>query len=239
MVPHHTFPGDCGICHIPERWDVLRDDFEFDHMAETGYALEGFHLEAACLRCHNDRGPVSVYVARGCGGCHADPHRGELGLVCQDCHNQDNWEPLGLIADHNRTQFPLVATHAFTPCEGCHERATIGDYRGAPVECHLCHQLDAARATPNHILNNFLTHCERCHTPTTFAVAFFVDHDFFPLQGGHAGLQCTQCHVNGLLVAVNPDCFACHQSDYLGAPNHVTLNFSTNCTDCHNIIAWK
>ena len=79
LVPHETFPGDCSLCHLPDRWDVLRQDFRFDHAEVTGFELVGQHATAACLRCHNDRGPVSVYVARGCGGCHVDPHRGRLG----------------------------------------------------------------------------------------------------------------------------------------------------------------
>src|SRR3990172_6737163 len=57
LVLHRSFPGDCGICHVPDRWDVLRDDFSFDHEKQAGYPLEGAHAQAACLRCHNDRGP--------------------------------------------------------------------------------------------------------------------------------------------------------------------------------------
>jgi hypothetical protein len=68
VVPHRTFPGDCGICHVTDRWDALKNDISFDHENETGYRLEGRHAEAACLRCHNDRGPVTAYVAHGCGG---------------------------------------------------------------------------------------------------------------------------------------------------------------------------
>ena len=103
MVPHQTFPGDCGVCHLDTSWSVLREEFSFDHERETGFKLEGAHDQAACLRCHNDRGPIHVYTARGCGGCHVEPHKGNLGLDCTDCHNQDIWEPTGLIAEHAHT----------------------------------------------------------------------------------------------------------------------------------------
>ena len=73
MVPHDTFPGDCNVCHVPESWETIRKDFNFDHETETGIALEGAHARAACLRCHDDRGPVSMYMAHGCGGCHKGP----------------------------------------------------------------------------------------------------------------------------------------------------------------------
>jgi len=239
MVPHRSFPGDCSVCHLPEGWDVLRGDFEFDHGRETGHVLEGAHAGAACLRCHNDRGPVAMYVERGCGGCHVDPHRGNLGSACTDCHEQTLWEPIGLISEHARTRFPLVASHAVAACESCHPRSTLGEFRGTPVDCHLCHQRDAARAFPNHAVNGWVRDCERCHTPASWETPGF-DHGVFPLAGGHAGVVCTSCHVGGRVTPPpSPDCFACHQNDYTAAPNHVANGFSTNCLDCHDTFAWQ
>jgi hypothetical protein len=239
MVPHKSFPGDCGICHIPERWDVIREEFDFDHEKETGYALNGAHGLAACLRCHNDRGPVLVYVQRGCAGCHVDPHQGNLGMECTRCHNEDHWDPIGLIADHARTRFPLSGAHAISPCEDCHERAPVGEYRGAPVECHFCHQDEAARAVPNHVINGWQRDCTRCHDLVTWQQAPGFNHDFFPLDGAHAALNCTQCHPGGRFVPIPNTCFSCHQQDYLAAPNHVANGFSTDCTLCHNTTAWR
>lgn len=239
MVPHKKFPADCGICHVPDRWDVIRGDFEFDHEKETGYALEGAHALAACLRCHNDRGPVKVYLERGCGGCHVDVHQGTLGMECTRCHNQDNWSPVGLVLDHARTRFPLSGAHAVAPCEGCHPRATVGIYVGAPVECHFCHQEQVARAVPNHVVNGWQRDCTRCHDLTTWNRAPGFSHDFFPLTGAHATVSCIQCHPGGRFVAIPTTCFSCHQRDYIAAPNHVSNGFSTDCTQCHNTTAWK
>ena len=237
MVPHTSFPGDCVVCHIPETWSTLRENFDFDHEAVTGHPLRGAHMEAACLRCHNDRGPVEAYVERGCAGCHVDPHQSSLGLDCTRCHSEQVWTPEGLISDHARTRFPLFAAHAVAPCESCHQRATVGIYRDAPVECHFCHQKDALRAFPNHALNGWTRGCERCHTPAAWGTPG-LQHDFFPLQGGHAGLDCTQCHVNGQFTPIPPQCIACHQNDYLAAPDHVAENRATDCTECHDIFAW-
>ena len=50
LVPHKKFPSDCSLCHVPKRWDVMRSDFRYDHKKETGFALEGAHAKAACLR---------------------------------------------------------------------------------------------------------------------------------------------------------------------------------------------
>src|SRR5262245_46167018 len=237
-VPHKTFPADCGICHSSEDWKELREDFHFDHLKETGYALEGAHAEAACLRCHNDRGPVAVYMNRGCGGCHVDPHKSSLGTECTRCHNQVVWAPTGLIADHARTRFALDGVHAIVPCESCHDRATVGDFRNTPVDCDLCHRQDAVRAFPPHVINGWNRRCERCHTPASWNAPGF-DHGAFPLVGGHAGVACLQCHAGGRFAGTRNDCFFCHQQDYVNAPNHVANNYSTNCLDCHNTIAWK
>lgn len=238
LVPHQTFPGDCGICHIPSDWQTLRDDFSFDHQAVTGYQLNGAHVRASCLRCHNDRGPVEVYMQRGCGGCHPDPHQSTLGKDCEKCHVESHWEPTPLISDHASTRFPLVGAHALLPCESCHPRATAGVFVNAQVECHFCHQRDAFRASPNHQINGWITNCEDCHTPSSWRSPNF-DHSFFALVGGHSGLQCGQCHPGDLFVPIPNDCFSCHQNDYAGAPNHVAGGLSTDCTDCHTIIAWR
>jgi hypothetical protein len=238
LVPHRSFPGDCGLCHVPDRWDVLRDDFSFDHEARTGYPLEGAHAQAACLRCHNDRGPVQVYASRGCAGCHPDPHTATLGLDCQRCHDETSWRPTGLMAEHARTRFALMGAHVAAPCESCHSGATAGQFRGAPTQCELCHQADLARATaPNHVANGWVADCERCHTPIAWERSNFV-HDFFPLVGGHAGLDCLRCHTNGVLGSIPSDCYSCHATDYAGAPDHASQNFPHTCEQCHSPAAW-
>lgn len=238
LVPHAKFPGDCSLCHVPERWDKLRDDFSFDHEKETGYKLEGAHADAACLRCHNDRGPVEVYVARGCAGCHVDPHASTMGLDCERCHTQTSWEPTGLIAEHARTRFPLMGAHAIAACDSCHEGAPAGDFRGAPVQCEFCHRDDAVRVTdPDHVANGWVNNCDRCHNPIGWNAANF-EHTFFPLTGGHGGLECTDCHAPGTFTGLSPDCYSCHEADYQTAPDHVAQNYSHDCQQCHGKSAW-
>jgi hypothetical protein len=237
LVPHKSFPGDCGICHVPDRWDVLRDDFSFDHEKQTGYPLEGAHAEAACLRCHNDRGPVQAYVMRGCGGCHPDPHTATLGLDCRRCHEQTSWQPTGLIAEHAQTRFPLFGAHVAAPCESCHPGAPAGQFRGAPTECDLCHRAELARATsPNHAASGWTTNCDRCHTPVEWERAQ-IAHDLFPLTGGHAGLDCARCHT-GTLGPIPADCYSCHANDYQQAPDHAAGAFPHTCEQCHSTVAW-
>ncbi len=134
-----------------------------------------------------------AYVARGCGGCHPDPHASALGLDCKRCHEMD-WTPTGLIAEHNRMRFHLVAAHAVAPCESCHLQAAVGQYKGAPVQCELCHQRSLAQAnSPDHLANGWTADCERCHTPAGWTGADF-EHYFFPLEGPH-NVSCELCHT--------------------------------------------
>ena len=99
VVPHKTFPGDCSLCHTTASWTALKEEIDFDHEAETGFALNGQHAQAQCLRCHNDRGPVATFASQGCAGCHGDVHEGRNGPDCAHCHDEHDWQPEGQLVD--------------------------------------------------------------------------------------------------------------------------------------------
>jgi len=169
VLPHDTFPADCSECHVGNNWQSLVSSFEFDHAARTGTPLNGAHGRAACLLCHNDRGPVAVFQARGCAGCHEDVHRGQLGPSCTKCHQESTWEPVNQIALHASTRFPLVGVHASTACHRCHPGIETGSILPADPECLTCHSADLARANnPNHIALGWVDRCDRCHLPRTW-----------------------------------------------------------------------
>ncbi len=236
LVPHESFPGECSLCHQTDGWDRVKDDFTFDHAAETGFALVGSHEDAMCLRCHNDRGPVEEFASRGCGGCHIDPHRTQLGADCEQCHDEMSWSPNGIIEQHASTELPLMGGHLAAPCEACHPGSDHGEFRGTPALCEICHAGDAARASaPDHLSSGLTSDCGRCHTPFGWQGAGF-EHDFFALVGGHAGHACERCHVGGQFAGTSSACFSCHSQDYAAAPGHA--NYSTQCQDCHDIYSW-
>jgi hypothetical protein len=169
VLPHESFPSDCSLCHEGDDWPGVRADFAYDHEAETGVPLRGAHAQAACILCHNDRGPVAVVAQQGCGGCHEDLHRGQLGNDCARCHREDTWQPFGQIALHARTRFPLTGVHAATACHRCHQGADVGVFVPTDVECLTCHRTDLARATnPNHLGLGWVDRCDRCHLPRTW-----------------------------------------------------------------------
>lgn len=172
VLPHDTFPGDCSLCHTGTDWEHVSADFTFDHAAETGVPLEGAHARASCLRCHNDRGPVAVFTARGCAGCHEDVHRGQLGSSCEGCHTELTWLPFGQYELHARLGFQLIGVHASTACYRCHPGAEAGRFVPTDSECLTCHVSDLARATnPNHFAAGWTDRCDRCHLPRTWSQA--------------------------------------------------------------------
>lgn len=241
VVPHESFPSDCSLCHLGDSWQVIRDDFEYDHLEQTGTELIGAHEKAECLRCHNDRGPVALFAQRGCAGCHEDVHRGQLGMNCQSCHDELGWSPREQIALHNRTRFPLVGAHAATACWRCHIGAGVGNFSPVETDCHSCHAGDLARANnPDHIANGFTVACDRCHIPVTWTGTSF-NHPTFPLTGAHAVIDCVDCHAGNVFSGTPTDCFTCHTADYNTAsdPEHQMAGFSTACDQCHGTATWE
>ena len=241
VVPHDSFPSDCALCHEGSTWHAIREDFAFDHAAETGHALVGAHEKAECLRCHNDRGPVEIYAQRGCIGCHEDVHEGKLGDTCLDCHSESaiDWRPKAAIAEHATTRFPLVGAHAATACWACHPGAQVGNFQQTTTRCVDCHARDLATALePDHAQQGWTDSCERCHLPTDWSRAGF-EHGFFALQGGHDDLACSACHVGNDFGGLSSACFACHADDYRSARDHKPPSYPTDCTQCHTIYGWE
>ena len=241
VVAHDDFPTDCTLCHVGDSWTRITDDFQFDHEAETGVALAGAHRAAECLRCHNDRGPVASFAAAGCGGCHVDPHQRELGRDCALCHGEQDWSPSGPIAEHGRTRFALFGAHAAVACWACHAQARLGDFSNLPLECESCHQADLAAATePDHQAQGWTSDCQECHSARGWGPGGF-EHPSFALTGAHDSASCAACHAGNLFSGLTQDCYACHATEFESSrePDHVELDFSTECNLCHDTIRWQ
>lgn len=172
VLPHDTFPANCSLCHVGNKWNALVTDFKFDHEKQTGVALVGAHNQARCLSCHNDRGPVRVFNRKGCVGCHEDFHFGDLGTTCSRCHTEQTWQPVNQIALHNRTRFPLTGAHVLVSCYRCHPGARVGNFHPVDTECVTCHVQDRNNTTnPPHIPLGWVDNCDRCHITTKWEQA--------------------------------------------------------------------
>jgi len=78
-----------------------------------------------------------------------------------------------------------------------------------------------------------------------------VDHVDFPLNGGHAFLECEDCHANGVYENTSTVCSTCHELEkeyanldpkpyptYPLAQSAYPLHFAGECEDCHGISSW-
>jgi len=239
VVPHDRFPAECSLCHAGGDWHTLRPDFSFDHAVRAGVPLRGAHARAGCLLCHNDRGPVQQFAAKGCGGCHADVHRGELGATCGDCHDERSWRPRDQVAAHDRTRFPLVGAHAAVACFRCHAGAQVGNFAGASSACEHCHATDLAAAGFDHVTAGFTSDCQRCHRPLSWRPARFEHPAGFPLTFGHSGRACVECHRGPGYAGLDPRCASCHltRAQQVTEPDHA--GFGSDCETCHTTRAWR
>lgn len=194
----------CNSCHTPARFGVAG----FEHPRSPEF-FGGQHKGVACARCHvrsagaPARGtapaaPETRFPTLECRGCHADVHLGQLGAACESCHAVDAPRFAAAGFSHSRTAFPLTGRHQGVPCVSCHPRdtrpfpsatGTAVRFRPTPVECRACHK------DPH--LGQLDPHCERCHSPETFAITRF-EHRGLGLErlfsDFHGRLACASCH---------------------------------------------
>lgn len=231
------------------------------HAALTGMATidtcESCHsptgLDDGCMSCHkeirqqlrNGTGYHGYLAAQGsgsCGSCHSEHHGPNFPLI-----SQISWgsQTEGTY-DHAHVDFLLHGKHDKLPCEKCHtvrrsEPFTLANFPSHPRErtflgldqdCASCHQ---------DIHSGGLTGtCSDCHGQEAFDPPEHFDHsEHFALVGGHADLECSQCHViPDEKPAVVSDTFPfdkvrgttcgdCHDS-----PHQVA--FSETCEACHD-----
>ena len=218
--PHSSRLGtDCGSCHTSAGWTPAT----FNHDLAS-FKLTGKHVSAPCTTCHINN--IFKGTPSDCFSCHAkdDAHGGQLGNDCSTCHTTSAWLPSTF--DHNTATFKLTGKHASVACTDCHINNV---FIGTPSNCYACHAKDDAHH------GQFGTSCDACHSTTGWLPATF-DHALsgFPLTGAHAGLACTQCHINNVFTPLSSACSACHANPAF----HAGLFGGSPCDQCHNTSAW-
>jgi hypothetical protein len=222
--PHKRRYGDkCESCHVDSAWKTL----SFDHSRDTRYDLIGRHEQVKCDSCHTG----FLYrdkLATQCVSCHRsdDPHKGELGQQCENCHTEWSWKRTRF--DHGKTKFPLLGKHLNTKCESCHKTER---YKDAPTKCVACHLEDDKHK------KRFGDKCETCHGADDWKKLRF-DHDRdtkYPLRGKHDKVKCDSCHTGFLYeVKLEQKCVACHKADDVHKNQ-----LGPKCDQCHTERDWK
>jgi hypothetical protein len=213
----------CESCHDSTKWKTIH----FNH-SKTKFPLHGAHIPLKCEACHTG----DLYkdkLQTTCIACHKkdDPHKGQLGQNCQQCHNENAWRKK-VAYDHDLTRFPLLGKHAIVPCEQCHKSQSFKD---TSTDCASCHK-------DQHHQGTLGDKCAACHSPNGWTRWRF-DHDTqteFKLTGKHKGLACGSCHrekTNGKM-SVPSSCYGCHQSD-----DAHSGGFGRACEKCHNTNSFR
>ncbi len=163
------------------------------------------------------------------------PHGKSMVIDCASCHSPDSWtyNKQSASFDHDRqTGFALWGQHKSLECLSCHKSLNFAEVQAACISCHTdFHQQTVGND------------CARCHTSKSWIVedlTLMHERTSFPLMGVHAGQDCAACHQDASLVNFKPTgvtCLDCHRVEYLNAktPDHVTNQFSTDCSVCHQL----
>ena len=240
--PHGPdFKISCGTCHSTSGWQLDKEIYSFNHNT-TKLPLVGQHTEINCRQCH----PTLVFseAKTGCNECHNDVHQATAGLDCSRCHSPVSWLVNNISEIHQMSRFPLIGAHRTADCYQCHKSESLTRFDVSGVNCIDCHREDYMAATdPNHIQSGYPEDCSFCHPMTSFqwAGADF-NHDIFPLTQAHITVKCADCHTTGSYSEASPDCYSCHQKDFLATknPDHNASKLPITCQDCHTINpGWK
>ena len=227
--------ASCERCHTPASFKVE----SYTHRDPGAFFL-GKHATAQCSECHKrverafpaGRGTAIRFTGLGmtCASCHADPHGGQLGTACANCHRVDATWSNASRAFHKAGLFPLEGRHLATPCADCHQNGVV---KGTPTRCYDCHWV---RRQDDRYRTKLGNECEQCHRPTAWSAVSW-DHaarTSFALSGAHKTLACDQCH-RGNFGSVRSDCASCHSGDFSNAkaPDHRAAGFPEVCQLCH------
>jgi nitrate/TMAO reductase-like tetraheme cytochrome c subunit len=210
--------AECRNCHIPPGFVPYAETklFAFReiyvHIAkqvEAPLAVTREIRNANCLACHAVPGELTLATKSNV----TFSHQAHEGQNCVTCH----------VRVVHRTVNPpyYVAPAAMSSCLECHN-GTI-----APGTCSTCH------TQPHEVRGE----CSNCHNQQSWS-AEAIDHPF-PRTGGHAGLNCTDCHVSKPgaatiagtdLARPDPNCVSCHGDHHNGL---------TDCASCHTPEGWS
>jgi hypothetical protein len=223
----------CRGCHTTTDFEKMG---KFDHNLAR-FELHGKHTSVKCGECHTNtkeryKEPPQHFkgkyiwnnlFTKDCALCHKDPHNGDFGPKCSNCHTEEDWDETANFHKHNM----LSGTHNLLTCNQCHVNGQV--LTGTGTDCKLCHQKDDIHfgSQPN---------CQECHTQQFWSAAnFHHSQTNFPLRGTHRTLDCVECHAGGVYQGLPSDCQICHAdlARTVTVPNHSAPGFE-NCESCHN-----
>jgi hypothetical protein len=254
---------DCHGCHKEHNGRasslIALDRPNFDHLAKTGFALDGKHRQQKCENCHTatriSAGTKSeiklknlnrsyLGLRRECTACHEDRHQGQLGSDCLRCHSQDAFKPAPGFS-HAGTHYPLTGLHQTLACQKCHgpkPGQPNAQWKGLAHDgCQSCHA-DPHRGAFQEA--KFRGSCDTCHNTNGFktnhpGTEFNHAVTKFALEGKHAPLACAKCHKSADFrhPIAHERCQDCHQDPHRG--QFAGRAAGSDCSACHSVTGFK
>ncbi len=220
VTSHAQIGTACAKCH-PAPWESVT-------------------MDERCLVCHAE---ISAQLADltsmhgvmiknqniSCRACHID-HRGANAALTDMQSGSFPHDSTGYsLNSHKRRSDGQVFS-----CNDCHgEDITRFD----PAICSTCHtQMDKGYMTAHTLA--YGTACRDCHDGIE-SIGKAFDHNLAPfkLDGQHAGLNCTKCHLTVQTASdfksAPSNCDACHLKD----DTHQG-EFGKDCAVCHQTTGW-
>jgi hypothetical protein len=222
---------ECTHCHTDHEGrdaDIVQLDRETFNHAFTNFELRDAHKAVQCAGCHAQT--IKFRSAPGgCFDCHKanDPHKGQLGEACGNCHGETAWLRVKPF-DHDRTKFALQGAHRTVRCSTCHAGERYKNIGTACVDCHRIQDVHTGR---------YGAKCESCHDQNKWSTVRF-DHDKatkFPLRAAHTKVKCDTCHANDLYRdKLATTCVSCHRKD-----DRHKGQLGSRCEQCHGEASWR
>ena len=229
--PHDKrFGSECKSCHDESTWKRV-DLARFDH-ALARFPLRGKHAQVECASCHETPPKYRGLEFQSCTSCHQDPHQGELGTTCTNCHSEQSWQKVSM----KRSAHPglsLAGGHAAVRCQSCHDRGNDQPpSRGK--RCVSCH-------SPVHEAK-FGNDCADCHKHVRWlGLPEEIGRDAhaktaFALRGLHQKVECSDCHAPKLPPRQRfrelafGRCLDCHEDPHRG---EFAARDGGECGPCH------
>jgi hypothetical protein len=156
-----------------------------------------------------------------------------------------------MLAQHQKTDYPLMGAHLAVPCVSCHAATGVGAekkirFTFASSRCSGCH------ANPHGAVKKAFAEkgCELCHSVESWRQVKF-DHTKtdYPLVGRHADATCRACHgkmegnlQTAHLTFTEPSqrCSNCHSDVHRGQFRLTSGGRSPvmPCERCHTPASW-
>ena len=219
---HAAIGGQCSACHAaPWSGETMSDRCLLCHVDIARQLLDPSSLHGVL---------IPAGESTECYACHTEHQGPEAPLTIVDPDRFPHEVTGYSLQAHRQTEEGLDFA-----CAGCHGADIT---RFEPATCGACHRdLDAAYMQGHQ--ETFGMDCLACHDGIdTYGQAFDHNQQEFPLEGQHARLSCSGCHLAARsladLQAAPRECYACHAED-----DAHDGQLGQDCAGCHVTEDWQ